>query len=64
MLSWCEATWQAVQRLKQEPGECLFVGGVTLPLALADLVACQATFAVLIRRRSLALVGLRLRQAM
>ncbi|CAN5610482.1 dihydrofolate reductase family protein [soil metagenome] len=28
---------QAVQRLKQEPGESLFVGGVTLPLALADL---------------------------
>ena len=28
---------QAVQRLKQEPGEGLFVGGVTLPLALADL---------------------------
>jgi dihydrofolate reductase len=28
---------QAVQRLKQEPGECLSVGGVTLPLALADL---------------------------
>jgi dihydrofolate reductase len=28
---------QAVQRLKQEPGERLFVGGVTLPLALADL---------------------------
>ncbi len=27
----------AVQRLKQEPGECLWVGGVTLPLALADL---------------------------
>ena len=27
----------AVQRLKQEPGEGLFVGGVTLPLALADL---------------------------
>ena len=25
---------QAVQRLKQEPGEGLFVGGVTLPLAL------------------------------
>ena len=28
---------EAVQRLKQEPGEGLFVGGVTLPLALADL---------------------------
>jgi dihydrofolate reductase len=28
---------QAVQRLKQEPGEGLFVGGVTLPLTLADL---------------------------
>ena len=28
---------QAVQRLNQEPGEGLFVGGVTLPLALADL---------------------------
>ena len=28
---------QAVQRLKQEPGDGLFVGGVTLPLALADL---------------------------
>ncbi|WP_433301729.1 dihydrofolate reductase family protein [Actinoplanes sp. CA-030573] len=27
---------QAVRRLKQEPGEGLFVGGVTLPLALAD----------------------------
>ncbi len=27
----------AVQRLKDEPGEGLFVGGVTLPLALADL---------------------------
>jgi dihydrofolate reductase len=27
----------AVQRLKDEPGEELFVGGVTLPLALADL---------------------------
>jgi dihydrofolate reductase len=26
-----------VERLKQEPGEGLFVGGVTLPLALADL---------------------------
>lgn len=28
---------QAVQRLKQEPGEGLWVGGVTLPAALADL---------------------------
>ena len=28
---------QAVQRLKQEPGGRLWVGGVTLPLALADL---------------------------
>ena len=28
---------QAVQRLKREPGRGLFVGGVTLPLALADL---------------------------
>ena len=28
---------RAVQLLKQEPGEGLFVGGVTLPLALADL---------------------------
>lgn len=28
---------KAVQRLKQEPGEDLWVGGVTLPLALADL---------------------------
>jgi dihydrofolate reductase len=28
---------QAIQRLKQEPGNGLFVGGVTLPLALADL---------------------------
>ena len=28
---------EAVQRLKGEPGEGLFVGGVTLPLALADL---------------------------
>ena len=27
----------AVQRLKEEPGEGLWVGGVTLPLALADL---------------------------
>ena len=27
----------AVEQLKQEPGEGLFVGGVTLPLALADL---------------------------
>jgi dihydrofolate reductase len=28
---------QAVQRLKQESGERLWVGGVTLPLALADV---------------------------
>jgi dihydrofolate reductase len=28
---------QAVQRLKQEPGMGLWVGGVSLPLALADL---------------------------
>lgn len=28
---------QAVERLKAEPGEGLLVGGVTLPLALADL---------------------------
>lgn len=28
---------QAVQRLKQEPGEGLWVGGVTLPSALAEL---------------------------
>ncbi|HRI72476.1 MAG TPA: dihydrofolate reductase family protein [Polyangium sp.] len=28
---------KAVQQLKQEPGTGLFVGGVTLPLALADL---------------------------
>ena len=28
---------QAVERLKREPGEGLWVGGVTLPLALADL---------------------------
>ena len=28
---------KAVRRLKEEPGEGLFVGGVTLPLALADL---------------------------
>jgi dihydrofolate reductase len=28
---------QAVRKLKQEPGERLWVGGVTLPLALADL---------------------------
>ncbi len=27
----------SVQRLKGEPGDCLWVGGVTLPLALADL---------------------------
>ena len=28
---------QAVRRLKKEPGQGLFVGGATLPLALADL---------------------------
>jgi dihydrofolate reductase len=28
---------QAVRQLKREPGEGLFVGGLTLPLALADL---------------------------
>ena len=28
---------QAVQRLKEQPGKGLFTGGVTLPLALADL---------------------------
>lgn len=28
---------QAVQKLKQEPGDGLYVGGVTLPLALANL---------------------------
>jgi dihydrofolate reductase len=28
---------QAVQRLKEEPGDGLWVGGVSLPLALADL---------------------------
>jgi dihydrofolate reductase len=28
---------QAVQQLKREPGKGLFTGGVTLPLALADL---------------------------
>ena len=28
---------EAVRRLKQEPGEGLFVGGVTLPVALAEL---------------------------
>lgn len=28
---------EAVQQLKQEPGSGLFVGGVTLPLALTDL---------------------------
>ena len=35
MPSWCEAIWG--KRLKQESGEGLWVGGVTLPLALADL---------------------------
>jgi dihydrofolate reductase len=28
---------RVVQRLKEEPGEGLYVGGVTLPVALADL---------------------------
>jgi dihydrofolate reductase len=28
---------QAVQQLKQQPGKGLFTGGVTLPLALAEL---------------------------
>ena len=28
---------EAVKQLKEEPGDGLFVGGVTLPLALADL---------------------------
>ena len=28
---------QAVQQLKREPGKGLFTGGVTLPLALAEL---------------------------
>jgi len=28
---------EAVQRLKREPGKGLFTGGVTLPLALAEL---------------------------
>jgi len=28
---------EAVQQLKQEPGKGLFTGGVTLPLALAEL---------------------------
>jgi len=28
---------KAVEQLKQEPGKGLFVGGVTLPLALAEL---------------------------
>jgi dihydrofolate reductase len=28
---------ETVRRLKREPGEGLFVGGVTLPLALAEL---------------------------
>jgi len=31
------ALWKAVQRLKREPGKGLFVGGVQLPLALAEL---------------------------
>jgi dihydrofolate reductase len=28
---------QAIQQLKQQPGKGLFTGGVTLPLALAEL---------------------------
>lgn len=28
---------EAIQRLKQQPGEGLWVGGVTLPMALADM---------------------------
>ena len=33
-----QVTWgKRSERLKQEPGEGLFVGGATLPLALADL---------------------------
>ena len=32
-----EDVGQAVRRLKQQPGEGLWVGGVTLPLALANL---------------------------
>jgi hypothetical protein len=28
---------KAVQQLKQEPGNGLFTGGVTLPMALAEL---------------------------
>lgn len=34
---------QAVQRLKQEPGKGLFVGGVTLPQALAELGLSMST---------------------
>jgi dihydrofolate reductase len=38
---------EAVQRLKDEPGEGIFVGGVTLPAALADLgLIDECTFAV------------------
>jgi dihydrofolate reductase len=33
----CGDLRQAVQQLKQEPGKGLFTGGVTLPLALAEL---------------------------
>lgn len=33
----CGDLEQAVRRLKEEPGKGLFVGGVTLPLALAEL---------------------------
>ena len=31
---------QAVQQLKREPGKCLFVGGVTLPLAVGGAGIC------------------------
>ena len=34
---------KAVQQLKQEPGKGLFTGGVTLPLALADLRLTMST---------------------
>ena len=34
---------KAVQQLKREPGKGLFVGGVKLPLALAELVRVAAT---------------------
>lgn len=33
----CGDLGKAVQQLKEEPGKGLFVGGVTLPLALAEL---------------------------